>query len=98
MTSLDKNARGDVTTTSLLTGTLPKVDPLEGLQFEKLIGGCGGGACPTIYQQPGDSENYYVQGYNLSSQQLQSLIVPDGEGLVRIPKTLIHQLLRRDNL
>jgi hypothetical protein len=99
MASLDKNARDDVTTTDLLTGTLPKVDPIEGQRFEKLIGGgCGGGACPTIYQQPGDLDNYYVQGYNLSSQQLQSLIVPDGEGLVRIPKTLIHQLLQRDNL
>lgn len=97
MANLDNNARRDVNTCDLSTGTLPKVNLAEGARFEKLIGGCGGGGCPTIYQEAGDSESYYVQGYNLNPQQLQSLAVPDGEGLVRIPKSLIQDLLQRNN-
>jgi len=98
MTNLEKNNQQTVTAVDLSTGTLPKVAPAEAFRFEKLIGGCGGGGCPTVYRQPGDPENFYIQGYNLTSEQMRSLVVPDGEGLVRIPKSLIQELLQRNNL
>lgn len=98
MTNLEKNNRQTTSAVDLSSGTLPKVDPTEAFRFEKLIGGCGGGGCPTVYQQPGDPENFYIQGYNLTSEQLRSLVVPDGEGLVRIPKSLIQGLLQRNSV
>ena len=47
---------------------------------------CGGGDCPTIYTTPTGS--IAVQGYNLAHP------VPDGEGIVEIPREILLEAAR----
>lgn len=50
---------------------------------------CSAGGCPTIYQTA--TGDLLVQGYIDDSK---GVTLPDGEGLVRIPPTLLAEALR----
>ncbi len=52
--------------------------------------GCNGGKCPTVYEA--DENTLIVQGYR-ADDQFETGFVPDGEGVVRIPKGLLRQLV-----
>lgn len=51
---------------------------------------CGGSGCPTTYTI--DGENVIVQGYLTEASGID---LPDGEGLVRIPRSLILETAAR---
>ncbi|GAA0431958.1 hypothetical protein Acor_03770 [Acrocarpospora corrugata] len=58
----------------------------------RLIGGPSGNqGSPTLYEE---GDDYLVQGYLLTPQELASLSVPDGETVVRVPKGLMTFLLK----
>lgn len=98
MPGFNNHAGRDAENVNPLDGNLPRINLSERVQFEKLVatGGCQGGQCPTIYQRAGDSENLYIQGYNVEADQLRALDVPRGEGIIRIPKSLVKELLKED--
>jgi hypothetical protein len=55
-----------------------------------LGGDTGGGGSPRLYQ---DGDDYLVQGYAVMEPQLLAeLDVPDGEAVVRVPKSLLKYL------
>jgi hypothetical protein len=55
-----------------------------------LGGDTGGGGSPRLYQ---DGDDYLVQGYAVTEPQLLAeLDVPDGEAVVRVPKSLLKYL------
>ena len=49
---------------------------------------CSDRGCPAFYD---DGESFLVQGYEATGA-LSADLVPDGEGVVRIPKALLRQL------
>ena len=99
MVNLSNGSRPAEETGDPLAGSLPRIEIPERLGFEKLVGGtCNGGQCPTVYQRAGDADNYYIQGYNVEADQLAALSVPNGEGLVRIPTSLIEKLTQGGGL
>lgn len=51
------------------------------------IDDCLGGACPTIYTS--EEGKFFVQGYSVSKVLMKNARVPEGEGLVEIPKELL---------
>lgn len=51
---------------------------------------CDDRSCPAFYD---DGDSYLVQGYE-APDALRADLVPDGENVVRIPKSLIAQLMR----
>ena len=55
-----------------------------------LGGDTGGGGSPRLYQ---DGDDYLVQGYAVTEPELLAeLNVPDGEAVVRVPKSLWQYL------
>jgi hypothetical protein len=55
-----------------------------------LGGDTGGGGSPRLYQ---DGDDYLVQGYAVTEPELLAeLNVPDGEAVVRVPKSLWRYL------
>ncbi|WP_371783810.1 hypothetical protein [Streptosporangium subroseum] len=52
-------------------------------------GGTGNQGSPRLYE---DGEDYLVQGYILSEEELAQLPVPQGETVVRVPKSLMKYL------
>jgi hypothetical protein len=55
-----------------------------------LGGDTGGGGSPRLYQ---DGDDYLVQGYAVTEPDLLAeLNVPDGEAVVRVPKSLWRYL------
>lgn len=54
---------------------------------------CRGGRCPAVFET-GDGQ-LVVQGFRLSDEDRRQLDIPGDEDAVRIPKTLIDQLLGR---
>jgi hypothetical protein len=77
-----------------LEGHLPRLDAAISSPFRMVAEGCGNGDCPTVYEKDGDP-CYYVQGYDLSADDLRHLHPSAGESVVRIPKALIEELIRR---
>ena len=57
-----------------------------------LGGDTGNGGSPRLYQE---GDDYLVQGYAVTeAQMLAELNVPDGEAVVRVPKSLWKYLAR----
>ena len=56
----------------------------------KVLLGCGGGTCPTIYEDK--AGNLLIQGYVLKSEEKTVFELPEMEDVVRIPKQLILDL------
>ena len=55
-----------------------------------LGGDTGGGGSPRLYQE---GDDYLVQGYTVTEPELLAeLNVPDGEAVVRVPKSLVKYL------
>jgi hypothetical protein len=55
-----------------------------------LGGDTGGGGSPRLYQE---GDDYLVQGYTVTEPELLAeLNVPDGEAVVRVPKSLLKYL------
>jgi hypothetical protein len=76
--------------------TLPRLETVTESPFRMVAEGCGGGDCPTVYERDGDP-SYYVQGYNLSDEDSRHISTSAGESVVRIPKSLIAELLKRQS-
>jgi len=55
--------------------------------------GCAGGKCPTLYR--GSDGNIYVQGMVVEEALKQSISLPGGEDLVRIPEALLTAIRAR---
>ena len=51
---------------------------------------CSGGSCPTVILTDGDAA--FVQGYQPTPEERQSLKSPDGEDFVRIPLPILRKL------
>jgi hypothetical protein len=60
------------------------------MAFTRLAGSCQGTNCPTIYRD--DDGSYVVQGYSL--EDAAELTLPAGESAVRVPATLVDELVR----
>jgi hypothetical protein len=60
----------------------------------KVIAGsdCGGGTCPTVYAADELGGDVLVQGYVVPAAEAVQLGVPEGETLVRVPRTMLREV------
>ncbi|WP_329106560.1 hypothetical protein OG792_01335 [Micromonospora sp. NBC_01699] len=58
--------------------------------------GCNGGTCPTLYET--ESGDFLVQGFIVEDSGTMDEIgtVPQGEGVVRVPRELLSSFLGRE--
>ncbi|MFA7192013.1 MAG: hypothetical protein WC089_01800 [Candidatus Paceibacterota bacterium] len=63
-------------------------------ESKELDGGtCSGSSCPTIYESSNGS--IIVQGFKITNEERNTILIPQGEDMVVIPKSLIEKIIKR---
>jgi len=63
------------------------------LRMTKAYSGCSAGPCPTVYET--NTGELVIQGYKIIGRDRADATVPAHEDIVRIPRELIEEYLRR---